>query len=194
MSATANDFTDADVAALTDTVRRFATEQVRPHVDAWDAAGEFPRGLYRQAAELGLLGLGYPEHLGGTPVPWRARNALSQTLARHGTSGGVMASLFSLNIGLPPVLAHGSPELQAEVIPPALRGEQIQTANSGGTGQSVDRPSSGSRMIAETKEDAALFGRPGRTITVGRRMFTASRNPLRVASCSSNSPIAFCAP
>ncbi|MBA4261634.1 MAG: acyl-CoA dehydrogenase [Comamonadaceae bacterium] len=129
MNTTTTDFAapfdSADLQSLTDTVRRFATEQVRPHVDAWDAAGEFPRALYRQAAELGLLGLGYPEHLGGTPVPWRARNALSQTLARYGTSGGVMASLFSLNIGLPPVLAHGSPELQAEVIPPALRGERI---------------------------------------------------------------------
>ncbi|MGS5085270.1 acyl-CoA dehydrogenase family protein [Hydrogenophaga sp. A37] len=125
MNAMAPDFTDADVEALTDTVRRFASEQVRPHVDAWDTACEFPRALYRQAAELGLLGLGYPEHLGGTPAPWRARNALSQTLARHGGSGGVMASLFSHNIGLPPVLTHGSPELQAEVIPPVLRGEQI---------------------------------------------------------------------
>ena len=118
-------FDDADLQALTDTVRRFAIERVRPQLDAWEAAGEIPRDLYRTAADLGLLGLGYPEHLGGTPAPWRARNALSQTLARHGTSGGLMASLFSLNIGLPPVLAHGTPELQAEVVPPVLRGERI---------------------------------------------------------------------
>ena len=118
-------FDAADLQALTDTVRRFALERVRPQLDSWEAAGEIPRGLYREAADLGLLGLGYPEHLGGTPAPWRARNALSQTLARHGTSGGLMASLFSLNIGLPPVLAHGSPELQAEVVPPVLRGERI---------------------------------------------------------------------
>ena len=38
MNATAQDFTDADIEALTDTVRRFATEQVRPHLDAWEAA------------------------------------------------------------------------------------------------------------------------------------------------------------
>jgi len=118
-------FDAADLQALVDTVRRFALERVRPQLDAWEATGEIPRGLYRDAADLGLLGLGYPEHLGGTPAPWRARNALSQTLARHGTSGGLMASLFSLNIGLPPVLAHGSPELQAEVVPPVLRGERI---------------------------------------------------------------------
>ncbi len=118
-------FDAADLQALVDTVRRFALERVRPQLDAWEAAGEIPRELYRDAADLGLLGLGYPEHLGGTPAPWRARNALSQTLARHGTSGGLMASLFSLNIGLPPVLAHGSPELQAEVVPHVLRGERI---------------------------------------------------------------------
>lgn len=122
---TANHFDAADLQSLTDTVRRFALECVRPNLDDWEATGEIPRDLYREAANLGLLGLGYPEHLGGTPAPWRARNALSQTLARHGTSGGLMASLFSLNIGLPPVLAHGSPELQVEVVPPVLRGEQI---------------------------------------------------------------------
>jgi acyl-CoA dehydrogenase len=114
-----------ELQALVDTVRRFAIERVRPNVDAWEAAGEIPRELVWEAAGLGLLGLGYPEALGGTPAPWRARNALSQTLARYGTSGGVMASLFSLNIGLPPVTAHGSPELQAEVVPPVLRGECI---------------------------------------------------------------------
>jgi acyl-CoA dehydrogenase len=118
-------FTAEDRTALVDTVQRFATQAIAPHVTAWDEAGEFPRGLYHQAAELGLLGLGYPEHLGGTPAPWSARNAMSRTLARYGGSGGVMASLFTHNIGLPPVLAHGTPELQAEIIPPVLRGEKI---------------------------------------------------------------------
>ena len=45
-----------------------------------------------------------------------------------------------------------------------------------------------------TKEEAAWFGRPGRMVTVGRRRLTASRKPLREASCSSSSPIAFSAP
>jgi acyl-CoA dehydrogenase len=118
-------FTDADRRALLDTVQRFATRVIAPHVSGWDEAGEIPRSLYREAADLGLLGMGYPEALGGTPAPWSLRNAMSQALARFGGSGGVMASLFSHNIGLPPVLAHGSPELQNQVIPPVLRGEAI---------------------------------------------------------------------
>ena len=48
---------DADRTALADTVTRFARAEIAPHVDAWDAAGEFPRTLYRRAADLGLLAL-----------------------------------------------------------------------------------------------------------------------------------------
>ena len=118
-------FSAEDLRALIDTVERFAREAVAPNVTAWDAAGEFPREIYRQAGDLGLLGLGYPEALGGTPAPWSARNAMSQALARVGGSGGFMASLFSLNIGLPPVMAHGSVALQQAVVPAVLRGEQI---------------------------------------------------------------------
>ena len=116
---------DSDIHALADLVTRFATEEIAPHASRWDDAGEFPRDLYGRAAALGLLGLGYPEELGGTPANQSMRNALTLPLARHGASGGVFASLFSHNIGLPPVLKHGSKALQHEVIPPVLRGEKI---------------------------------------------------------------------
>jgi acyl-CoA dehydrogenase len=118
--------TDLDALAdLGESVKRFAQREIAPHVSRWDDAGEFPRALYHQAADLGLLALGYPEALGGTPASWRLRNAMTLALCRHGGSGGVLASLFSHNIGLPPVLAHGSPALQQAVIPPVLRGEKI---------------------------------------------------------------------
>ena len=113
------------VADIVESVKRFAQREIAPHVGQWDDAGEFPRALYRQAAELGLLALGYPEALGGTPASWRLRNAMTVALCRYGGSGGVLASLFSHNIGLPPVLHHGSEALQQAVIPPVLRGEKI---------------------------------------------------------------------
>jgi acyl-CoA dehydrogenase len=115
----------ADIEALTDTVGRFVRERIAPDLDAWEKAGSVPRSLHGEAAALGLLGLGYPEALGGTPAPYALRNAMSVALARESASGGVMAALFSHNIGLPPLLRHGSPELQQEIIPPVLRGEKI---------------------------------------------------------------------
>lgn len=115
----------ADRAALADTVRRFAENEIAPNVQAWDDAGEFPRALYARAAELGLLGLGYPEELGGTPASYSLKLPAWVALARHGKSGGVLASLFSHNIGLPPVVLHASDAVRREVVPPVLRGEKI---------------------------------------------------------------------
>lgn len=115
----------AERALLADTVARFARERIAPHVTAWDAAGEFPRALYREAAALGLLGLGYPEAYGGTSASHRLRLSLWVPLCRYGASGGVLASLLSHNIGLPPVLALGSEAVKQEVVPPVLAGERI---------------------------------------------------------------------
>lgn len=114
-----------DVETLSMLVARFVAREITPHLPEWERAGEFPRSLYQRAAQIGLLGLGYPEDLGGTPASQRMRNALAYALARHGASGGVFAGLLSHNIGLPPILRHGSAALQREVVPPVLRGEKV---------------------------------------------------------------------
>jgi len=107
-----------------DNVRAFVDAEIAPHINAWDEANTFPRELYRRAAQLGLLGLGYPEAYGGTPADTWFRLIATEEIARAG-SGGLMASLFSHNIGLPPILAHGSEALKQRVIAPVLAGEKI---------------------------------------------------------------------
>ena len=107
-----------------DSVRTFVEREIAPHVNAWDEAGSFPRSLYRRAAEMGLLGLGYPESLGGTPADGWYRLVATEEIARAG-SGGLMASLFSHSIGLPPIVAHGSQALQRRIVPEVLAGEKI---------------------------------------------------------------------
>lgn len=154
----------ADYDALADTVRRFTQERIAPHVAAWDEAGEFPRELYREAAQLGLLGLGYPEELGGTPAPYALRHAVTLPMARVGGSGGLMASLFSHNIGLPPVLRHGTTELQQEVIPPVLRGERIAAL-------AITEPAGGSD-VASLRTRARRDG--GDWIIDGEKVFITS--------------------
>jgi len=118
-------FDTADLAMIEEMAKRFALTEIRPHLEAWEEAGAFPRDLYRQLAGMGWLGLGYPEELGGTPAPWAARNTLSVTLSRYTGSGGVMAGAFSHSIGLPPILRHGSEELKRRVIPDVLAGAKI---------------------------------------------------------------------
>jgi acyl-CoA dehydrogenase len=105
-------------------VRKFVERECTPHIEAWEEAKAFPRELYRKAAELGLLGLGFDERLGGTPVDGFYRLVVTEELCRAG-SGGLVAGLMSHGIALPPIAALGSPELKERIIPPVLRGEKI---------------------------------------------------------------------
>lgn len=116
-------FTD-EHEAFRAVVRRFVAKEIEPFASEWDEAGEFPRDLYRKAAAIGLLGLGFPEAFGGTPADQFMRIVVSQELARHG-AGGVNASLMSHGIGAPPIVAGGRPEVQARVLPGILAGEKI---------------------------------------------------------------------
>lgn len=113
-----------ELGAFRDGVRAWVDAEVAPFVREWDEAGSFPHELYRRAAQMGLLQLGYPEHLGGTPCAFAFRLVAAQEIARSG-SGGLMASLFSHNIGLPPIVEHAHPALQQRIVPTVLAGEAI---------------------------------------------------------------------
>ena len=108
-----------------DTMRRFVSEAVKPHIDAWEEAGGFPREVYQHAGSLGLLGIGHPTEFGGSgEQDVFLKVAASEELMRSG-SGGFVASLGSLDIGLPPVWRMGSDELKQRIVPQVLAGEKI---------------------------------------------------------------------
>ena len=108
-----------------DTARRFVEREILPWIDEWEEAGEFPSELFRKAAETGLQGVGHPEAYGGSGEnDVFMKMAVSEELMRS-TSGGLVAGLGSLDIGLPPVWKWGSDELKERVVPPVLRGEKI---------------------------------------------------------------------
>ena len=105
-------------------VRRFVQKEIEPYATQWDEAEGFPRELYKKAADIGLLGLGYPETYGGTPADLFMWIIVAQELARPG-AGGVSASLLSHSIGTPPIARAGSDALKADVLPQILSGEKI---------------------------------------------------------------------
>ena len=46
-------------------LRRWVDKEILPHAAEWDEACKIPDALWPKAAEVGLLGLGYPEKYGG---------------------------------------------------------------------------------------------------------------------------------
>jgi acyl-CoA dehydrogenase len=179
---------DEDIALIEDAARKFVQSEVAAHLGDWEEAGEFPRALYARAADMGWLEMGYPEEFGGTPSPWKLRNALTIALARAGGSGGLMASLFSHNIGLPPVVRHGSPALQREVIPGVLSGKKIAalaiTEPGGGTDVSALRTTArldGDEYVVDGEKIFITSGMRADWITVAVRTDLKNKGPMGIS-------------
>ena len=108
------------------TIRRWVAAEVAPHVEEWDAAREFPRELYRRAAELGFLGLKYPVELGGQGGDYVHDSVWAEELAAAGAGGGVGAGLGAhTGIATPPVWKFGTPDQHERFLRPAIAGERI---------------------------------------------------------------------
>ncbi|MCG2842804.1 acyl-CoA dehydrogenase family protein [Sandaracinobacter sp. RS1-74] len=117
---------DASHEAVAQSVRRFVETEIAPHIDRWEREGELPRELHRKAAAAGILGLGYPEAYGGCSEGFDIFHSLvqSEELAAPG-AGGLIASLMTHGIGLPPILAMGSEAMRERVACEVLSGEKI---------------------------------------------------------------------
>ena len=140
----------AEHEAFRDQVRRFVAEEITPNINEWDEAETFPRELYKRAAELGFLGLGYPEAYGGVEVPDRFYGLIfAEEMSKCG-SGGIQASLFSHGISIPPIVATGTEEQKQRFIPPVLAGDKISAL-------AITEPSGGSD-VANLKTTAKREG------------------------------------
>jgi len=106
-------------------LRRFFDNEVVPYAADWDEEGRIPSTLYTKAAEIGLLGLGYPEELGGISegIDIWYHNIVNEEMARFGV-GGVGANLMVHNIGLPPVANFAADDVKREVVPAVLSGHK----------------------------------------------------------------------
>ena len=153
----------ADHDAFRDQMRRFVDRDIAPFVDQWDEDGEFARELYRKAAAVGLLQMGYPEEYGGVPTDGFFRIIASEELARAGC-GGVNASLMSHTIGAPPIAALGPEWMKRQVLPEILAGEKISAL-------AITEPSGGSD-VANLKTTARREG--DHYVVNGQKMFITS--------------------
>jgi acyl-CoA dehydrogenase len=111
---------------LRETVARFVANEIAPHVEEWEEAREFPRELYRRCAELGFLGLKFPEAYGGQGGTHLHDAVWVEELARSGGSGGVAAGLNAhASIALPPIFNFGTEEQRRRWLAPGIAGEKI---------------------------------------------------------------------
>jgi len=151
---------------LRDSLRKFIAREIRPFVEQWEEEGTFPRELYKKAGDAGFIGLGFPEEYGGTPADLFHAVAYTEEMMRCG-SVGLVSSLGSSAIAVPPILAVGTDEQKQKYVTPVLAGDQISvlgvTESSGGS----DVANLGTR--AERKGDKYIVNGSKTFITSGSR-------------------------
>jgi alkylation response protein AidB-like acyl-CoA dehydrogenase len=83
--------------ALRKEVRAFAAKEVAPHVSEWDEASTFPAGVVKQMGQMGLMGVIFPEELGGAGLGYVEYVLAIEELSRvDGSVGIIVASHNSL--------------------------------------------------------------------------------------------------
>ena len=108
------------------TIKRWIAEEVNPHVDEWERAEFFPaHQVFRQMGELGLLGLDKPVENGGMGLDYSFAAILAETLSDMNCGAIPMAIGVQTDMCTPALAKHGSAELRAEFLAPAISGEAV---------------------------------------------------------------------
>ena len=110
---------------LRSTVCGFVERHILPYQDTWERDGLLPRDLHREAAKLGLFGLGVPEDVGGSGGDLIDSSILAEEFHYAGAAGGVFASLFTHGIALPHLIGAADPDQIDRWVRPTLAGEKI---------------------------------------------------------------------
>ncbi len=126
---------------LREAVRAFAVQNLAPHRYEWDAAGGFPRSIFKDLADLGLLGIRFPEAHGGLGLDWWYTAAFIEGLSAARNAGLVMSILVDTDMATPIIDEIGTEAQKAEFLAPVIRGEMVAALG-------VTEPGAGSDVSA----------------------------------------------
>lgn len=104
--------------------RRFADEVVAPGAAEWDRSHTFPKQVFAQLGELGLMGACVPEAHGGAGTDFLSYVLALEELAR--ADGGVAVTVaVHTSAATLPLLAHGTPQQVDRWVPPLAQGHEL---------------------------------------------------------------------
>ncbi|MBM4114243.1 MAG: acyl-CoA dehydrogenase, partial [Phycisphaerae bacterium] len=113
-----------DQELLRQSVREFADREIRPSVRDWDESQQFPPELLSKLAELGLMGIQFPEQYGGAAMSAVDYCICIEELARVDPS--ICLSVAAHNgLGAAHIAAFGTEEQKQQYLVPLARGEKL---------------------------------------------------------------------
>ncbi len=140
-------------------VRAFAEGEVRPYVSEWDEKSEFPHAVVKQLGAMGLLGVIFPEELGGAGMGYVEYVLAIEELSRvDGSVGIIVASHNSLCTNH--IMIAGNDEQRRHWIPKLASGEWLGAWGLTEPGSGSD---AGGMRTTAVKTDAGWLLNGGKT-------------------------------
>ncbi len=126
-----------DIDLLRESVAGFASDRIAPRAEAIDASNEFPRDLWPELGELGLLGITVEEELGGAGLSYLAHVVAMEEISRASASVGLSYGAHS-NLCVNQLRRWGSDEQKQRFLPGLISGEHLGALAMSETGAGSD--------------------------------------------------------
>jgi alkylation response protein AidB-like acyl-CoA dehydrogenase len=126
-------------------VREFAEAEIAPHVMEWDEAQHFPIELKPKLAELGLMGVLFPEEYGGAAMGYVEYATIIEELSRVDGSVGISIAAHN-SLCSNHIYKFGNEQQKEKYLAPLARGEHLGAW--GLTEPSAGSDASGTRTTA----------------------------------------------
>jgi alkylation response protein AidB-like acyl-CoA dehydrogenase len=150
--------------AVRDLVRRFAREEVAPVAAQFDATQEFPWANVRKMGELGLLGMPWPEELGGAGMDLLSYVLAIYEMAKVDASHAITISAHT-TLGTSPIVNFGTDAQKQRYVPLLARARVL--GGFGLTEESAGSDAGGTRTTAVRKNGHWVLNGSKRFITHG---------------------------
>src|SRR6202522_4689148 len=112
------------IDAVRDQVQRFAQERIAPRANEIDRSNLFPRDLWRELGELGLLGLTVPESHGGAGMGYLAHIVAMEEISRASAAVGLSYGAHS-NLCVNQLALNANAEQKRRYLPKLIRSEHV---------------------------------------------------------------------
>jgi isovaleryl-CoA dehydrogenase len=126
-----------DIDLLRESVAAFAADRIAPHAADIDANNEFPRDLWPELGELGLLGITVEEEYGGSALGYLAHVIAMEEISRASASVGLSYGAHS-NLCVNQVRRWGNDEQRQRFLPKLVSGEHLGALAMSETGAGSD--------------------------------------------------------
>ena len=113
-----------EINLLRDSVAAFAADRIAPRADEIDSANKFPRDLWPELGELGLLGITADEEHGGVGLGYLAHVVAMEEISRASASVGLSHGAHS-NLCVNQIQRWGNDQQKLKFLPRLISGEHL---------------------------------------------------------------------